>query len=195
MGTTQTQCYSIRGLSVIAALNISSTITNVFNIVFIALGDAVAIIVGQQLGRGDFDEAKSTAYKIITFSVMTCVGIGSILFFVGPFFPKIYNTSDEVKELAANFIRCAAACMPLHGYLHSTYFTLRSGGKTIITFLFDSFFLWVAAVPLAFILTRFTNWDIVWIYLSCLLIEGLKVILGTILLKKGVWMNKIVEEK
>lgn len=193
--TTQTQCYSIRGLAVIAALNISSTITNVFNIVFIALGDAVAIIVGQQLGRGDFDEAKSTAYKIITFSVTTCVAIGSILFFVGPLFPRIYNTSDEVKNLAGNFIRCAAVCMPLHGYLHSTYFTLRSGGKTIITFLFDSFFLWVAAVPLAFVLTHYTSMNIVWIYLCCLLIEGIKVIIGSILLKKGVWMNKLVDER
>lgn len=193
--TTQTQCYSIRGLSVIAALNISSTITNVFNIVFIALGDAVAIIVGQQLGRGDFDEAKDTAYKIITFSVATCVVIGSLLFVVGPLFPRIYNTSDEVKNLAANFIRCAAACMPLHGYLHATYFTLRSGGKTVITFLFDSFFLWVLAVPLAYVLTHFTGMDIVWIYLCCLLIEGIKVIIGSILLEKGVWMNKLVEEK
>ena len=151
---TQMQCYSNRGLSVIAAMNINSTITNVFNIVFIALGDAVAIIVGQQLGSGEHEKARDTAYKIIAFSVSTCVVIGSILFFVGPFFPRIYNTSDEVKSLAGNFIRCAAVCMPLHGYLHSTYFTLRSGGKTIITFLFDSFFLWVAAVPLAYVLTH-----------------------------------------
>ena len=34
----------------VASLNISNTINNVFNIVFIALGDSVAIIVGQ-LGR------------------------------------------------------------------------------------------------------------------------------------------------
>ena len=190
---TQMQCYSNRGLSVIAAMNINSTITNVFNIVFIALGDAVAIIVGQQLGSGEHEKARDTAYKIIAFSVSTCVVIGSILFFVGPFFPRIYNTSDEVKSLAGNFIRCAAVCMPLHGYLHSTYFTLRSGGKTIITFLFDSFFLWVAAVPLAYVLTHFTAMHIVWIYLSCLLVEGIKVLIGTILLRKGVWMNTIVE--
>ena len=191
---TQTQCYSNRGLSVIAGLNISSTITNVFNIVFIALGDAVAIIVGQQLGSGEHEKARDTAYKIITFSVSTCVVIGSILFFVGPFFPDIYNTSDEVRDLAGNFIRCAAVCMPLHGYLHSTYFTLRSGGKTVITFLFDSFFLWVVAVPLAYVLTHFTSMNIVWIYLSCLLIEGIKVIIGTILLRSGVWMNTIVDD-
>ncbi len=190
---TQMQCYSNRGLSVIAAMNINSTITNVFNIVFIALGDAVAIIVGQQLGSGEHEKAKDTAYKIITFSVSTCVVIGSILFFVGPFFPWIYNTSDEVKSLAGSFIRCAAVCMPLHGYLHSTYFTLRSGGKTIITFLFDSFFLWVAAVPLAYVLTHFTSMHIVWIYLCCLLVEGIKVVIGSILLKKGVWINTIVD--
>ena len=190
---TQMQCYSNRGLSVIAVMNINSTITNVFNIVFIALGDAVAIIVGQQLGSGEHEKARDTAYKIIAFSVSTCVVIGSILFFVGPFFPRIYNTSDEVKSLAGNFIRCAAVCMPLHGYLHSTYFTLRSGGKTIITFLFDSFFLWVAAVPLAYVLTHFTSMHIVWVYLCCLLVEGIKVLIGTILLRKGVWMNTIVE--
>lgn len=190
---TQMQCYSIRGLSVIAAMNINSTITNVFNIVFIALGDAVAIIVGQQLGSGEHEKARDTAYKIIAFSVSSCVLIGSILFFVGPLFPRIYNTSDEVKSLAGSFIRCAAACMPLHGYLHSTYFTLRSGGKTVITFLFDSFFLWVAAVPLAYVLTHFTSMDIVWIYLSCLLIECIKIVIGTILLRKGVWMNTIVD--
>lgn len=192
---TQNQCYSLRGLSVVAALNITSTIVNVFNIVFIALGDSVAIIVGQKLGAGEHEEARESAYKIITFSVCTCVVIGTILFFVGPFFPNIYNTSDEVKSLAASFIRCGAVCMPLHGYLHSTYFTLRSGGKTVITFLFDSCFLWVIAVPLAFVLTRYTTLNIVWVYLSCLLIELIKILIGTIMLRSGIWMNTLVAKE
>ena len=192
---TQMQCYSVRGLSVVAALNINSTIVNVFNIIFIALGDAVAIIVGQQLGAGAHEKARTSAYQIIAFSVFTCVVIGTLLFFVGPFFPDIYQTSAEVKNLAANFIRCSAVCMPMHGYLHSTYFTLRSGGKTMITFLFDSCFLWVIAVPLAFVLTRYTRMDIVLIYLSCLLIEALKIIIGTVMLKSGVWMNTLVAEE
>ena len=46
------QCYSVRGLNVVAAMNISNTISNLFNVVFIALGDSVAIIVGQLLGAG-----------------------------------------------------------------------------------------------------------------------------------------------
>lgn len=58
-----TQCYSIRGLNVVAALNIANTINNVFNIVFIALGDSVAIVVGQLLGAGKMKEARGYRYK------------------------------------------------------------------------------------------------------------------------------------
>ena len=62
-----TQCYSIRGLNVVAGLNVSNTINNVFNIVFIALGDSVAIIVGQLLGAGKMKEARDTDNKLIAF--------------------------------------------------------------------------------------------------------------------------------
>ena len=58
-----TQCYSIRGLNVVAGLNISNTVNNVFNIVFIALGDSVAIVVGQLLGAGKMKEARDTDLK------------------------------------------------------------------------------------------------------------------------------------
>ena len=63
------QCYSMRGLAVIAGLNISSTISNLFNVVFISMGNAVSIIVGQLLGAGKMEEAKDTDRKLIAFSV------------------------------------------------------------------------------------------------------------------------------
>ena len=66
------QCYSVRGLSVVAAMNISpSTISNPFSIVFMAMGNAVVIIVGQLRRRQD-EEAKDTDVKLIFFSVVSC---------------------------------------------------------------------------------------------------------------------------
>lgn len=186
--------FSERGLAVVAALNINSTISNVFNVVFIALGDAVAIIVGQLLGAGKFEEAKSTAGKIIAFSTASCIGIGTLLVVTSGLFPRIYNTTDEVKRLAKDFIIISGVMQPIYGLLHSTYFTIRSGGKTFVTFLFDSFFLWVAAVPFAFCLVRFTEWNIVWIFLACELLGVIKVAIGLIILKSGVWINNIVAE-
>ncbi|MFA9466158.1 MAG: MATE family efflux transporter [Velocimicrobium sp.] len=190
-----TQCYSVRGLSVMAGINISSTISNLFNVVFIALGGAVAVIVGQLLGAGKMEEAKDTDRKLIFFSVMSCVFIGIGMAIMAPFFPRLYNTTQEVKSLATNFIIISALCMPIYAFTHASYFTLRSGGKTVITFIFDSCFIWVFSIPLAFYLTRFTDWNIIHIYLYCQLIELIKCVIGFVLVKKGVWIHNIVVEE
>lgn len=192
------QCYSVRGLEAVAALNISSTISNLFNVVFIAMGSAISIIVGQLLGAGKMEEARDTDRKLIAFSVASCFVIGGILICLAPLFPMLYNTTGQVKELAAWFLRIAAACMPLAAFMHASYFTLRSGGKTVITFLFDSVFLWCASIPLAYVLSRFTALHVVPLYLCIQLLDIIKCVIGFILVKKGVWMHNIVtvdEEK
>jgi len=186
------QCYSIRGLAAVAALNISTTISNVFNVVFIAMGSAISIIVGQLLGAGKLEEARDTDTKLIAFSVFSCLGIGGILILCAPLFPMMYNTTEEVRALAANFIRIAALCMPLAAFMHASYFTLRSGGRTVVTFLFDSVFLWCVSIPLAYALSRFTDLPIVPLYLFCQLVDIIKCVIGFWLVKKGVWIQNIV---
>lgn len=186
------QCYSVRGLNVVAAQNISNTIGNVFNIVFIALGDSVAIVVGQLLGAGDMKKARDTDNKMIAFSVMCCMGVAAVMLVLAPLFPQLYNTNEQARELAKAFIIITALCMPHNAFLHAAYFTLRSGGKTIITFLFDSVFIWVVSVTLAFTLSRFTNMNVILIYTIVQLADLIKCFIGFILVKKGVWLQNIV---
>lgn len=187
------QCYSMRGLDVVAALNISNTISNLFNVVFISMGGAISIILGQLLGAGKMDEAKDSSIKLIAFSVLSCVVIGAVLICVAPFFPKMYNTTEHVKELAAWFLRIAAICMPFQAFMNAAYFTLRSGGKTIITFLFDSAYLWCASIPVAYVLSRYTGLHILPLYLLCQSMDLVKCIIGFILVKKGIWLHNIVK--
>ncbi len=159
-----TQCYSVRGLNVVAGLNVSNTINNVFNIVFIALGDSVAIMVGQLLGAGKMKEARDTDNKLIAFSVMCCTCVALVMFVMAPLFPRLYKINDEARVLAKYFIMVTAFFMPQNAFLHATYFTLRSGGKTIITFLFDSVFIWCVSVVIAFVLSRFTGLPVIAVY-------------------------------
>ena len=188
---TLTQCYSTRGLYVVASLNISTTVSNLFNIVYIAFGSAIAIVVGQLLGAGKLEEAVDTDRKMIFFSVCSCLLIGSLMFLIAPLFPRIYNTTEEVRQMASSFIRIASAMMPLYAFLHAAYFTLRSGGKTFITFLFDSVYVWVVDIPLAFVLTRFTGMNIIWIYFCCQSVEIFKCVIGFVLVKKRVWVQNM----
>lgn len=190
--TMLVQCYSVRGLSVVAGLNIANTINNLFNIIYLALGDSVAIVVGQRLGANQLKEARDADNKMIAFSTMLCFGIGAILLCVAPFFPNLYNTSAESRHIATQLISVQALSMPIHAFLHAAYFTLRSGGKTIITFFFDGVFVWVVSVPIAFVLSRFTGLPVVWIFAMVQVGDCLKAVIGFILVKKGVWLQNIV---
>ncbi len=190
----QKQSYSVRGLAVVAGLNINSTFFNVFAICFVAFGDAVAIMVGQLLGAGKMEEAKETGLKINVFVTFSCIVVGGILFAVAGYLPEFYNTTDEVKQLATDFLRVTGALMPLFGLCHSLYFTIRAGGKTFITFLFDSAFLMVIGVPMAYFLTRYTTLGIVMIYAICEGTALIKVFIGFAISASGIWMQNIVEE-
>ena len=185
------RCYSSRGLVVVAGINIATTLSNMFSIVYIAMGSAIGIILGQLLGAGKMEEAVDTDRKLIFFSVASCLGVAILMIIVSPFFPQIYNTSDDVKYIAAWIIRVLAVCMPLNAFMNSTYFTLRSGGKTIVTFLFDSFYIWVVDIPAAILLINYTDWNVILVYFLVQMMEIVKCIIGYVLVKKGVWLNNM----
>lgn len=187
------QCYSVRGMNVVAGMNISNTISNLFNVVFIALGDSVAIVVGQLLGAGKMEEAKDTDRKMIVFSVMCCTVVAMVMLVIAPLFPQLYNTNPASRELAKYFIMVTAVFMPQQAFLHAAYFTLRSGGKTIVTFFFDSVFICCISVPIAYILGHFTELYVVYIFIAVQMADIIKCIIGFVLVKKGVWLQNIVE--
>lgn len=190
--TAVIQCYSIRGLEVVAGLNIATTITNLFNIIYLQLGACISIVVGQYLGAGELEKAKDADNKMIVFSVFCCVIVAICMLFMGRFFPQIYNTSEEIRALATRFIAVSAIIMPFCSFSHASYFTLRSGGKTMVTFLFDSVFTWIVVVPTAFLLAHFTGLDIVSVYFLVQATELIKVVIGYFMVHSNVWLVQMV---
>lgn len=189
------QCYSVRGLDVVAAFNISSTVQNLFNVVFLSIGNAIAIIIGQYLGANEVQKAKTAIWRLIALSVATCAVMGTVMALVAPFVPYIYNTSGEVRGMATEFLYVVSVMMPFFAFTHACYFTLRSGGKTLITMFFDCGFTWCVSFPLAFCLANFTAMPIIPLYLSVQLLEVIKCVIGFILLKKGIWAQNIIQKE
>lgn len=189
------QCYSVRGLQIVAAINISNTVNNLFNVVFITMGNAVAIIVGQHLGANEIEKAKTAVWQLITLAVATCIVMGSVMALLAPIIPHIYNTEPEVRRMATQFLYVVAALMPVYAFAHNCYFTLRSGGRTLITFLFDSAFTWGIIVPFAFVLVKFTDIPILPLYFLVQSLEFIKCIIGFIMIKKEMWIRNIIDEK
>lgn len=189
-----TQCYSKRGLMVIAGLNISNALCNLLNVVFIALGNAVGILIGQQLGAGQNEQVKKNAFRLMRFTGVVSAGLTVLLIAISHVFPKLYNTTEDVRQYAAMFIIITALFFPVQGYLNALYFTLRSGGKTLVTFLFDSVYSWIVIVPIAKVLCEYTGLPILMIYAIVHAADIIKVAIGYVLIRKGVWISNLAEE-
>ena len=190
--TMLNQSYSLRGLEVVSAVNISSTVSNLFFCAFFSMGTTVAIMIGQLLGAGELERAVDEDRKLIAFSVALCTAVGIVMWLLAPSIPQIYNTTDTVKQTASALLKVSAAMMPFNAFANCCYFTLRSGGKTLITFVFDSGFMWVVAVPVAFLLSRFTGLPILPLYICVQALDAIKCAVGFVMLKSRKWVNNLV---
>ena len=188
------QCYSVRGSVAVGAYGITSTMSNMFGIAMMALGNAVAIIVGQKLGSGDIEGAKLADSRLIFTSTAACAVIGGTMALTAPLFPQMFSeVSEQSRELAVDMIRIAGLMLPCNAFAHSTYFTLRSGGRSLFVFAFDSGFMWLICVPVAFILGHLTSIPLVPMYAIVLSLELIKCVLGFFFVKSGFWAKNLIK--
>jgi len=188
------QFYSSRGLNAVAALNITGTAWNLFCVIMFAMGSAVSIMVGQRLGAGEMEEARDVDRKLIFLTEVIHVIIGAGMILASPLVPQLYNVSPEVRDLTRRLLVIAGCALPIHSFAHVTYFTIRSGGRTVITFFFDAVYTWAVTVPLAFLLTRYTDLHIVHVYLCVQFIDIVKVVIGLLMLKSDFWARNVVND-
>lgn len=188
-----TQCYSTRGLTAVAAMNINSTIQNVFMIVGMAMGISISILVGQKLGAGKTEEAVDLDRKMIVLALAVSFAIMAMLYFSAPLFPRMYNTGSEVRETAEILLKITALFQPVFTLCNAGYFTLRSGGKTIITLLTDSVYTVCVNFVLAYVLSRFTDVSLIIMYFLVQAADLPKMILSMILVHKQVWVRNLTE--
>lgn len=190
--TVLNQCYSFRSLDAVAAVNIESTLWNLLTVGFVATGEAVGIVVGQKLGAGEIDKAKDYAIKMRDLTVFFGIVCGLIMMALSPFFPRLYNITDEVRSLSVTLIFISGIVMPLMAFTHASYFIIRSGGNTFITLIFDCGYTWLIVVPLAYCLSRYTGVSVPVMMFAVQWAEIIKCIIGEFMVRSGIWAKNIV---
>ncbi len=141
------------------------------------------------------EEARDVDRKLIFLTEVVHVVIGLIMILASPLVPKLYNVEEDVRDLTRQMLIIAGLSLPVHSFAHVTYFTIRSGGRTMITFLFDAVYTWAVTVLLAFCLTQFTDLNIIQIYFCVQFVDVLKLIIGLIMLRSDFWARNVVNEE
>ena len=190
--TMRNQCYSTRGLDVVAATTIAATIINLLTVAYMAVGISVGIVVGRELGAGEIERAKDTNRKMLALAFMIGVVIGVVQAICAPIFPLVYNTTEGVRSMATSLMLIAALFTPFNAVAMASYFTLRAGGRVFTAALFDSVYAWVAIMSVLLAFTHLTDVGIITLFTTAALVEALKCPVGVIILSKVKWAKQLI---
>ena len=186
--------YATRGTSAMAAMTIMQTTTDLFFVLFGGMAATTTVLVSQPLGRGDLERARSNAYKLVTFSMLLAMLLGVGLFIVSFITPQLYNVAQDVRDLAANFIRMQAFFFWVYMRNTQAFFILRSGGDTRNTLILDTGYMFGVNIPIVAIITYLTQLPVFFIYLAGQSTDIVKLFISRRFLRRETWLVNLAAD-
>lgn len=186
--------YGTRGLSVLAAMNITGTVSEIFFVLFSGMAVATTVIVGQELGAGKLEVARSSAYRLYKLSFLTALLFSGLMLVSSFIFPYLYNVSDEVRSMAIFFIRIYAAFYLVYAVNSQAYFTLRAGGDTKHVLMMDAGIFWFVNLPVVGLAAYCTDWSVFGLFIAGQMTDLVKFLVSSHLLSKETWVQNLTTD-
>lgn len=180
--------YATRGSQVLSAYSITSTISDLFFVLFGGMAVASTVLISQPLGANKLEEARSNAYKLIGFSLMVSFIFGFMMFVSSFFIPGFYNISAEANAIATTMLRIMSGMFWIYTINTECYFILRAGGDTKSTLIMDSLYMWCVNLPIVGAFCYLTSAPILVLYLIGQSTDILKMVFSFHLVKKERWV-------
>ncbi len=190
--TTYNAIYAHIGTNAIAAINIVSTIDQLAFVVFLGIGSATAILVGNLIGQGENEKAYSYAGRSLGLQISGAVLMGLLVYlFAGNFF-QFFKVSPEVIADARNILTVLALGMSVRSANHVIIIgILRSGGDTRFSLFLDGFVIWLVGVPVTTAGAFLFHFPIHLVYALTLSEEATKFVVGLGRYFSRKWINDL----
>lgn len=151
--------FSYTSVNALPSYIIANQIIGMFWVINTGVSSACAIMLGNKLGEGEIEIAKAWGKRFVFLSFGFGLILGIILFFTSSLIPNLFqNASLDVRNNATLILMAFSFYMPIK-FTNAMHIvgTLRSGGDTVFAFLAEVVVLWGIGVPLAFILSIYTD--------------------------------------
>jgi Na+-driven multidrug efflux pump len=180
------------GVNILDSLSIVGSIGNIFNILFQGLSIGIGVMVGSYLGEGNFKSAKDYAKKVYWLGFLASIILGVLIILLSPVIPLMFSKVDPSQKAYASKMLIAYGMLIWGSCLYCCcYVTLKTGGEALTTFFIDSGLMWGVAVPLSWILVKFTNLELLYVYAIVVGIDILKFFVSYIFVKKEKWVKNL----
>ena len=178
------------GTTTLAAFSMGNRLSDIFNQGAIGIGMALTSITGQNIGAGKKERSKDIfkrANIIITFFSLASAII--ILLFKDQLLSIFIKDRGDIElwRQASEYMYFSAIITFFMGYFSAINGFFQGVGKTKLTMYLSLARLWVLRLPLIMILKSLTDLGSTGIWISMLVSNGLTVLIGFIIYKRGKW--------
>lgn len=177
----------------IAAFSAVSPIDSIAQALFMGVGDASAVIIGNLLGAGELEKARCYAKYTIRLSLSAALLSGILLFFLKGSILSLYNLSAEASTLALDLL----AVMAITLWLRTSNYTiiigvLRPGGQAFYCLLAEGMIMWLIGIPIARLLAVNFSLPVYWAYFGNVAEEAIKLGVFYHRYRSGKWAVNLV---
>lgn len=184
--------YGRMGSSALAAVQIYNTVQNLFLVLVIGMASATVVIIGKEIGRGDYEKANRYSYN----TFMLTMYIGILLSFLIALTAKpvvgIFNISESVARSTEIILYVTAVIFTIRSLnIILIVGILRGGADSKFGFRTEAFTTWVIGVPATFIGAFIFKLPIHWVVALICAEEFTKIFLATKRLFSEKWMRSV----
>ena len=190
--TVQNIIFARTNTDAIAAFNIVGTVQMLTWVLFIGLGNGVAVLIGKKIGEHDEKTARDYASRIIRFAPLLSIGAAIILYPVSLLLPYVFNVNPATLQAASQMFIVLCCSYPFRAFnMAMVIGVCRAGGDTVFCVIYDIAVMWLVALPLA-AFSGFVLNAPVWVIYLCIIIEDpLKASLGIWRFISGKWLHNV----
>ncbi|MDR1143625.1 MAG: MATE family efflux transporter [Spirochaetaceae bacterium] len=192
--TVQNVIFARTGTDAIAAFNITNTVSQLTWVVFIGLGNGVAVLIGKKIGEGNEEAARDYARRITAFAPLLAAAAALCLFPLSKLLPLIFNVNAAVLGFTSIMFIILCCSYPFRAFnMCLIVGVCRAGGDTIFCVLFEMVVMWAYSLPFGAVMAFIVRAP-VWVIYLCLCSEDLfKMFWGLWRLRSGRWLNNVID--
>ncbi|MCX7708380.1 MAG: MATE family efflux transporter [Clostridia bacterium] len=187
--------YARIGTEAAASINIVNTIRQLAFVLFVGVGNACLIMVGNQIGADSPHTAYRYAKKFLKIAVGLGIITGSLVILLRSVVLSPYNVSQEVIQGANNILLIFGFAIVLDVFnMVSVVGIMRSGGDINFCIIMDTIAVWLIGLPLAIISGMVLHLQVHWVFAAVTLQELFKFILCFKRVVSRKWINNLVHD-
>ncbi len=187
--------YGHLGTFSLAAMTLTFPVQGLSVGFFSGLSASAAIIMGNNLGAAQFEDAYKNSWRIIKYPIVGCVGMAALLCFASGFYVNLYEVDDAVKIATRHLLLIFSAYLPIK-VLNMVVGSgiIRSGGETKYTLFLDVIGTYAMGLPLALLSAFVLKLPVQAVYAILSVEEIWRLVMGIRRVQSKKWIKQVYKE-